>query len=231
LFIPLHGKSGETGRSGASEIPMEYRLSTIQNSIVRAEQEEAYELLDTYEASMSRIFEQSADPKSRVKNLYLWSAESGTGKSLTASSVLNSFLIKYYLGCKKRQLQADQTPIYFLDLNEFHTLFNKMTRPGIPTHVREEASETFYHQMAQAKKAVMVVLDDVGTRSITEALRGDILDIVNERMKHYRPTIFTSNLALEQLPALFGEQRLFDRIRDLALVIEFEGESKRGLRK
>jgi DNA replication protein DnaC len=215
FFIALHGKSGETGRSGASEIPLEYRQTTIQNSVVRTEQPEAYELLDVYENSMVKIFSQTPDPKTRVKNLYLWSKESGTGKSVTASAVLNSFLARYYLGTKKRDLQAKQTPIYFLDLNKFQTLFNQMTRAGIPTHVREVASEKYYEQMDFAKRAVMTVLDDVGTRSVTEALRGDILDIVNERMNNYRPTIFTSNLALQELPALFGEQRLFDRIKCL----------------
>ncbi|MEC0488035.1 DNA replication protein, partial [Bacillus glycinifermentans] len=51
------------------------------------------------------------------------------------------------------------------------------------------------------------------------------------RVTNQLSTIYTSNIAIERLPDVFGEQRLTDRIRDLCRVIEFEGESKRGLRR
>lgn len=230
FFIGLHGASGENGRNGFSDMSLENRLVTIQNSNVREKQPEAYKLLDLYDNSFHKIFDQTADPKSRVKNLYLYSESPGTGKTKSASACLNSFLIKYYLGSLKRNLQPQQRPIYFLDINQFQTDYNQMTRPGVPTHIREEAGERYYSKMEIVKNSLLVCFDDIGIRSVSEAFRSDLLDCINHRMSKMLPSIFTSNIPLEGLPEIFGEERLFDRIRDLAITIHFEGSSHRGRR-
>jgi DNA replication protein DnaC len=52
-----------------------------------------------------------------------------------------------------------------------------------------------------------LVLDDVGSGSFSDHERRSILDVVDHRMNHMRPTIVTTNLTLEQLG-----RRLDDRI-------------------
>lgn len=234
FFVALHGLSGTNGKSGFGNIPLEHRYRTISSSNVRNGQNEAYRLLDLYEASFPRIFEQiegrKLNPVERIKNLYLWSPSPGTGKTASAAASLNSFLIKYYLGCLKRNIQPVQRPIYFLDINKFQTDYSQMTRTGVPEEIREEAGQRYYAQMEYAKNSLLTVFDDIGIRSVSEALRSDLLDCINHRMSKLYPSIFTSNLPMEELPNIFKEERLFDRIRDLAITIEFEGTSKRGKR-
>ncbi|MEH7064891.1 DNA replication protein, partial [Bacillus velezensis] len=53
----------------------------------------------------------------------------------------------------------------------------------------------------------------------------------NARATNQLPTIYTSNIALDQLWQVFGERRLADRVGDLCREIEFVGESKRGMRR
>ncbi|WP_270568559.1 ATP-binding protein, partial [Bacillus sonorensis] len=151
---------------------------------------------------------------------------SGTGKTTTAAALLNEWLRIHYSGSLKRGQQPLQRPAYFLDVNEWQTEFNLATMTN-----DEDGLTEFKRKMTLAMSAPFAVLDDVGVRDCTPAFRGYLHAIVNARVTNQLPTIYTSNIAIERLPDVFGEQRLTDRIRDLCRVIEFEGESKRGLRR
>lgn len=231
LFIALHGMDGKTGRMGSSRIPKGYGLSTVSTSPARESQEKAYEIIDKYIQSFPRFFIENPTPSEQIKNLYLYSENSGTGKSLTASCILNSFLAFYYLECLKRSIQPSERPVFFLSMNSLQKDFLQMTRSGTPKEIAEEAGERYYETLEIVKRTELVVFDDIGTRSVSEAFRNDILDIIDHRQSYLKPSIFTSNLPITELPTLFGEQRLFDRIRDLCIVLEFEGNSHRGIRK
>lgn len=231
LFVGLHGLGDNTGRIGAAGIPREYTLKTVSTSPVRDEQRAVYEKIDAYIQTFPRFFIASPeDTSERIKNLYLFSKNTGTGKTATSACVLNSFLAYYYAECLRRNKQPSDRPVYFLSMNSLQKDYLQMTREGVPRDLKEAAGERFYAALGYAKQAEMVVFDDIGTRSITEGLRNDVLDVIDSRQADMKPSIYTSNLKLSELPALFGEERLFDRIRDLSLVIEFTGESRRGRR-
>ena len=72
------------------------------------------------------------------------------------------------------------------------------------------------------------MLDDIGVRDATDGFRGDLHTVINARVTNQLPTIYTSNIALDQLWQVFGERRLADRVGDLCREIEFVGESKKG---
>jgi DNA replication protein DnaC len=231
LFIGLHGRSGDNGRSGFSRVPLEHRYTTVTTSPVRIKQPNAYRYIDAYAKSFMRYFDNSLDAKDRIKSIYMWSEKPGTGKTTTAISILNSFLAYYYLECLRRTETPVQRPTYFLSMNSLQKEFLQMSRQGVPIELQQIAGEKYYNEMNYAKQAELVVFDDVGTRSVSEAFRNDILDIIDYRQAHMKPSIFTSNLPIHELPALFGEERLFDRIRDLCIDIHFEEiESGRGKR-
>lgn len=230
VFIGLHGINGHSGRSGFSRIPQANKLMTVSTSPARDDQEKNYKVIDKYIESFTRFFIENPTPSEQIKNLYLWSESSGTGKTLTATCILNSFLAFYYLECLKQNKQPSQRPIFFLSMNSLQKDFLQMTRSGVPQELQQEAGERYYEALEIAKRSELVAFDDVGTRSVTEAFRNDILDVIDYRQSKQKPSIFTSNLPITELPTLFGEQRLFDRIRDLAIVLEFDGSSKRGRR-
>ncbi|WP_209852264.1 DNA replication protein [Paenibacillus sediminis] len=226
-YITLHGYDGRGGRIGAAGVPSEYRMLTVKNSPARAEQERAYKIIDAYVSTFGRQFEDNADEP--VKSLYLYSEAPGTGKTTTAAAVLNEYLIAHYIGSLKRNRQALERPVYFLDVNAWQTDFNAFNRPRVPEEVAAPAGERYYRAQRIAMSVPFLVADDIGVRDATDAFRADLHAIINGRVTAGLPTVFTSNVPLTELDRVF-DPRLYDRIRDLCVTILFEGTSKRGMR-
>jgi len=241
-FIAMHGRSGNGGRVAAASTPADYRLYTLANSPARDSQTAIYRTIEAYVQTFDRQFEADAP---RIKSLYLYSESPGTGKTTTASVVLNEWIRVNYSGSVRREIPLLQRPAYFLDVNEWQELYNGFSRKGIPQEIAEQKSRPYYRQMELAKKTPFVVLDDIGVRSATEAFRGDLHAIINYRTVNALPTIYTSNVELissvpddKRVEALkpydikdIYDDRLADRMRDQCAVLHFEGESKRGKRK
>lgn len=230
-YIQLHGVDGNGGRVASCNVPKEYRYTTLDNSPAKDTQADIYSKLQAYVKSFKKLFEES-DPHNtagRIKSLYLWSEQAGTGKTTTASALLNEFVAINYLGSLKKGLQPPQVPAYFLDVNELQELYNKFTRQGVPQDIGEQASRDYYYKMEKAKTCPLVVFDDIGVRSSTEAFRGDLHSIINYRVANQLPSIYTSNIPMEDLSQVY-DLRLADRIKDLTIPFYFEGGSNRGLR-
>ena len=68
-------------------------------------------------------------------------AEPGTGKTTTASGLLNAYLTAHYVGSLKRGQTPKERPVFFLDVNEWQTHYNRYTRPGVPDWRKEEAAD------------------------------------------------------------------------------------------
>jgi DNA replication protein DnaC len=244
-FIALHGLSSNGGRIGNANAPNDYKLLTLVNSPAREEQAKVYVNIEKYVATFERIFQPESE---RIKSLYLWSKSPGTGKTTTAIAILNEWIMRYYYEESKRNRQTltQQTPGYFLDVNQWQTDYNNFNRPKVPDAIAEPAAARYYSAMEKAKHAPLAVLDDVGVRDCTDGFRGDLHTVINYRVTNQLPTIYTSNLPIEfveteknkkilafmpyDLIDVFGEKRLADRISDMCAVLHFGGESKRGRR-
>jgi DNA replication protein DnaC len=225
-FIAMHGHSGKGGRIANANTPADYRLLTLANSPAREGQAKVYATLEKYVATFERQFDENAP---RIKSLFLWSESPGTGKTTSATALLNEYIIANYLGSLKRNRQALQRPAFMLDVNEWQTLYNEFNRSNIPADIAEPASREYYRRMQQAKQTPFVVCDDIGVRQATEAFRADLHGVINHRTVNGLPTVFTSNLPIEEMKTVF-DARLFDRMNDQCAVIHFGGTSKRGKR-
>jgi DNA replication protein DnaC len=220
-FIAMHGYSAKGGRVANANTPADYRLLTLATSPARESQAKIYGTLEKYTQTFDRQFEADG---SRIKSLYLWSESPGTGKTTTAIAVLNEWLIAHYLGSLKRNRQAQQTPAYFLDVNAFQTDYNLATMTN-----DDAAMGSIKATIQRAQQAPFAVLDDIGLRSASEAFRSYVHAIVNYRTANGLPTIFTSNLPIEEMAVVF-DARLQDRMRDMCAVLHFSGNSFRGRR-
>ncbi|NYV67620.1 DNA replication protein [Bacillus sp. Gen3] len=233
-FIAIHGRSGNGGRVVAAGTPADYRLLTLANSPARDSQPEIYRGLPQYIETFERQFDEGEtrnmpEAKRRIKSMYLWSTKPGTGKTTTAAVLLNEWIRRHYSGSLKRGDQPLQQPAYFLDVNEAQTLYNEFNRSHVPQDVAERASREYYRRLTSAKQAPFAVLDDIGVRTATEGFRGDLHSVINHRTVSGSPTVYTSNLPIEDMTRVF-DARLYDRMRDQCIVFEFGGESKRGRR-
>ena len=74
----------------------------------------------------------------------------------------------------------------------------------------------------------LLILDEVGVQSGSDAEKNVIFEIMNARYENRRPTVLLSNLAVGKLAEFLGE-RVMDRLReDGGKAIYLDGESKRG---
>jgi DNA replication protein DnaC len=226
-YIALHGASGRSGRISNANTPLDYRLVTIHNSPTSDAQEEAYKTITRYVDTFKRAFEASGE---RIKSIYLYSAETGTGKTTTACAVMNEWIIRHYIGSIQRGQQPLIRPAYFLDVNEWQTWYNEFNRNKVPDYIGGPAAAKYYDALKHAQDAPLVVLDDIGVRTPTEGFRADLHSIVNHRVSNQMPMVYTSNVPIADLEGVFGERRLADRVRDMCVSIEFAGKSKRGIR-
>jgi DNA replication protein DnaC len=228
-FIAMHGYSAKGGRVSNANTPADYRLLTLATSPARENQVKIYATLEKYIATFDRQFDDIGEVPAntshkRIKSLYLWSESPGTGKTTTAIAVLNEWLIAHYLGSLKRNRQAQQTPAYFLDVNSFQTDYNLATMTN-----DDAAMGSIKATIQRTQQAPFAVLDDIGVRSASEAFRSYVHAIVNYRTANGLPTIFTSNLPIEEMAVVF-DARLYDRMRDMCAVLHFSGNSARGRR-
>jgi DNA replication protein DnaC len=225
-WISVHGLSGTGGRVAVANVPKDYANITVANSPARASQPNVYNAVDAYVKTFERQFEENSD---RIKSLYLFSESPGTGKTTTAAAILNEYIVAHYLGSLKRNRQALQMPAFMLDVNELQTLYNEFNRSHVPKDIAEKASREYYRRLTAAKQAPFAVYDDIGVRTATEGFRGDLHSAINHRTANALPTVYTSNLPIEEMAVVF-DVRLYDRMRDMCAVLPFGGESKRGRR-
>lgn len=213
-----------SSRQKSAQLPADYLDKTLENNPV--EQHFIERHMSAYVDTFARRFEQDGD---RIKSLYFYSESPGTGKTTLSAILLNEWLSRGFIGSVKRGIN-DKTDAYFMDINEWQSLYNKFNRPGVPQEITESAARQYYEKLERAKKASFVVMDDIGVRSSSEAFRADLHDIINHRTVNNMPTIYTSNIALSELAQIY-DKRLADRVRDMCLEYVFEGESHRGRRE
>lgn len=213
-YVAMHGLDGRSGRVGNSGLPDAYQYVTMNNSPVR-------ELFPSVYASLDRYVESFKDGE-QIKSVYLWSKNPGTGKTTTSAALLNAYIATDYLRSIKEGKHPKLLPAVFLDANSFQTQYNLAMLSKDEDDIRR-----IKEIIKRVQHAPYAVLDDVGVRSSTEAFRSYLHDIINYRVTNNLPTVYTTNLPIEEMRNIYDE-RLYDRIRDKSGIIHLDGESSRG---
>lgn len=226
-YIAVHGLSGEGGRVGNARVPKQYRDVLVSDCVVRDAEPKIYDKLDDYIRTFVRQF-----TGERIKGLYIYSPKTGNGKTTTACALLNEYIVRHYVGSVKRGLQPHIYPAYFFDVNYWNKLYTQFTRHGVPRHIAEKASAEYYGMESIAKSTQFLVMDDIGVREdVSDAFRMDLHALINSRNVDEMPTVYTSNVPITELPRIFREDRLADRIKDMTIQFTFTGDSKRGAKR
>lgn len=146
-------------------------------------------------------------------NLYIHSLICGNGKTAWSlkllQAYLNSIWYKSDLNCKALFINV---PRFLLALKDNIT----------------EKSDYIDHIKKNVLDADLVVWDEIGVANLSKFEHEHLLNLINTRIDYNKSNIYTSNLGPMELKEKIGE-RLYSRVVNLSLDIEFFGSDKRGL--
>ena len=204
-------------RYEAAGIPKGYRDIYLDNSPAREDQAEIYSLLESYIKSFT------ADDV-RIKSLYLYSQSPGTGKTTTASVLINEYIRRRFMYLASKGRTIPEVLALFMDVNDVQTRYNMASMSN-----DDEEMARIVADIKRYSTAPFLICDDLAVRGATESFRSLVHAVINERNTAELPTIYTSNVHISDLSNVF-DARLADRIGDMAAVLQFKGSSKRGKR-
>ena len=218
-YIMLHGLSGTGGFYNTSNIPSRYKDCLVDNLPIKDNpiNKEKYDRIVRYKNDIINLV------LDRAVGIYFYGG-TGTGKTTSAISLLNEFLIArvrlHLLGEKP----LVNNPTLFISLAEFQNIFNSMYRG---TSEMQEQSTIRYYTLKEIMKTVeLLVIDDIATRDTTESFQNELFEIIDRRSAERLTTFFTSNVELEMLVPIVGE-RITSRIDGMTTTISLDGEDNR----
>ena len=118
-----------------------------------------------------------------------------------------------------------------------HCIMNELLAQGIPckmTNFAKIDSDLSQRQRTinHLNRFTLLVIDDLGAERNSEYTKECIYQMIDIRSASGRPTIFTTNLSIEQIkkPIDIAEQRIYDRVLEMAFPVEVAGDSRRRKR-
>lgn len=162
---------------------------------------------------------------------------------------INDFIKSYNKGLKPKGIYLNgnfgcgKTYLLSAMLNELAKEGHKVAMIYYPEFLRAlkeafNSTDEFKNKFNYIKKVGVLLLDDIGAETLTEWSRDEILGtILQYRMEENLPTLFTSNLTLDELENHLSTtskdvdkvkaRRIIERIRQLTTNITMISENKR----
>ena len=173
----------------------------------------------TDRAMQNCIFENDDGTNPGVRNIAVKYAEKfekikKSGKGLLFFGAVGNGKT-FYAGCIAN---------YLLDRG-YKVLLTNIYR--IEGRMRHEADRDDY--IDSLERYDLLIIDDFGTERDTEYMNEIVFQIIDARYRSSLPMILTSNITLEELgrPESIKNQRIFSRILDRCVPIEFTGKDRR----
>ncbi|MDR3121313.1 MAG: ATP-binding protein [Clostridiales bacterium] len=144
-----------------------------------------------------------------AENLYFF-GQSGTGKTFMAAAIANALT------------DMGVTVLY----QSAPALFNIITEYRMRAVRDEDYRDTVYRRILDAE---LLIIDDLGTESMTNARYSEFVTLLNERLAGggaVKRTIISTNMELAALRRLYDE-RIFSRIVGTFKIIYFFGDDLR----
>jgi DNA replication protein DnaC len=146
-------------------------------------------------------------------NLYIHSPISGNGKTEWSLRLLQSYIGKIWFKSDLRcRVLFINVPRYLISLKESIT-----TPSDYVDHIKKNIFD-----------ADIVVFDELGIKAATTFEFENLLNFINTRIDLGKSNIYTSNLTASELNDRLGS-RLYSRILNMSVDVEFRGADKRGL--
>ncbi len=134
----------------------------------------------------------------------LFTGTVGTGKSFYACSIANALIEKL--------VTAQVTSL-----------------PRILNSIQSMSSDK-QDYIDRLQRPRLLVIDDIGTERSTEYALEQVSNVIDTRLRSKRPTIFTTNLTIEQMETATSQdlQRIYDRVLQMCPIrLTMTGVSRR----
>ena len=120
---------------------------------------------------------------------------------------------------KKQYMEAISGKFFFIVADD---LFDEVKRTFSKPDFREDAIDPIDEFDITDKYATAgyLVIDDLGSSRFTDWSSSVLYRIVNYRYEHLLPTVFTSNLHLDELGAALGDLRVPSRINRMGEILK-----------
>lgn len=137
-------------------------------------------------------------------NLYIYSQETGNGKSCWSTKIANHYIRKIVT----KSLIEDE--VKYMNVSEFL----ESIKDNFTNH-----DTTFLEYKESLKGCKLLIVDDIGAERPTDWVRETLYNIINTRYMDMKATIFTSNcspdMLIEQLGKRIGSRVLSGKIVEL----------------
>lgn len=224
-FLLLHGDTGTNGLWKATNVPIKYKNSFLDNLPIRNDNPVAHTFVKAYIANVLE----------NVRNgvgIFFYSIPNGenrlgtgTGKTTTAVAILHEYLLARVKQQSMGGQVIEQNPALFYKASELQTLYNSQFRGT--ALMQDTASLRYYKVKRLVINAELLVFDDIGIRQkITDAFENELTEIIDQRDSKMLMTIYTSNLPIEQLANTLGD-RIASRIEGMTEQVSFKGKDHR----
>lgn len=163
---------------------------------------------------------------SKGRSLYIWSKNTGNGKTSWAIKLLKSYFhaVHFDNGLKPRGFFI-HTPSYLLDCK------HRFTNDGnLMTYKMIQITDEFNNDLLTMTNLLnidVIVWDEIGSNKFSQYDYMNLLSIIDQRCLRGKSNIFTSNYSIDELQESIGE-RLTSRISKDLSVIELCGDDRRG---
>jgi DNA replication protein DnaC len=182
-----------------SLIPEEYKDANLYNAIIDKHNRDLFD-------DLKPIIVDIVNEVGKGSNFIFNSPHSGTGKTYLGSVILNHFI---YKASQRKDIFNYEDPVgMFIDFAE---LMDSLR------YSEDDLQDSF----DQMKNVPLLLLDDIGSCTMTDFVREQMFLIVNYRCNHRLSTIVTSNYTVSQWQdeKLFGK-RISSRLTKNACIIE-----------
>jgi DNA replication protein DnaC len=218
---------------GYNELETQIRLSNIPRRYLNigdepASVEAAARLIRGDNPQIAAFIEKwGADILAHIESgrgLYLWGRTTGNGKTTVAASISLDWIRRGVSVALANRESVRNILALFVHVPSFLRQAKQIYESD--EIVSREASAEVADLTRRMTKVPLLVLDDIGAEKPSEAVRERLLTIIDARWADSRSTIYTSNLALNELEISLGA-RIRSRIEGTAVAIQFGGSDRR----
>ena len=164
--------------------------------------------------SLANIKDNIVDFVENGKNLYIYSTNTGNGKTTWLSKLLKSYFNNVWAG------NGFRIRGYYVDLPTFCIdLKNAINNP----------SEDLDELKEFLKNVDLLCIDGISPITLSEFELNHLMNIVDFRINNNLSTLYGSNLDENSLLRFFGT-RLKSRIFNNSQIVRFQGEDRRGFK-